>query len=159
MITDIIYYATRIDVVLLFIGPPQMQGFVMALDYSDQMTGSSANVMNLQCFIGHHVKGVKVIEPFIHPKGSLFGVSLSPSYSMSQGYKLKLEEINSVKLSDVLDINEWQHYASSRRYSPLVSWSNFTKNCPKKLILVYISQMGRTLQSVYAGKCYKKICT
>ena len=84
-----------------------MQGFVMALDYSDQMTGSSANVMNLQCFIGHHVKGVKVIEPFIHPKGSLFGVSLSPSYTMSQGYKLKLEEINSVKLSDVLDINEY----------------------------------------------------
>ena len=114
-----------------------MQGFVMALDYSDQMTGSSANVMNLQCFIGHHVKGVKVIEPFIHPKGSLFGVSLSTSYTMSQGYKLKLEEINSVKLSDVLDINEWQHYASSRRYSPLVSWSNFTKNCHKKLILVY----------------------
>ena len=120
-----------------FAGPHEIQGFVMALDYSDQMTAASANVMNLQCFIGHHVKGVKVIEPFINPKGSLFGVSLSPSYTMSQGYKLKLEEINSVKLSDVLDINEWQHYASSRKYSPLVSWSNFTKDCPKKLILVY----------------------
>ena len=32
-----------------------MQGFVMALDYSDQMTGSSANVMNLQCFMSYAI--------------------------------------------------------------------------------------------------------
>ena len=52
----------------------------MAMHYNDQITGSIANVMNLQCFVGHHLKEVKVVEPFLNSIGSILGVSLSPSY-------------------------------------------------------------------------------
>lgn len=103
-------------------------GWVLALHYADQMTGSSANVMNLQCFVGQHIgAGVKVVEPFLYPKGSWFGVSFSALYSSPE----------TVRLRDILDISEWDHYARLHGYAPLISWKNFIDNGPRKLILVH----------------------
>ena len=102
------------------------------MHYSDQMTGSTGNVLNLQCFVGHHMKEVRVVEPFLHPLGSILGASLSPSYD-----KLDPQDMNTVKLSDILDINKLTDYARSRRYAPLVSWNNFLNSHPNGLILVH----------------------
>ena len=104
----------------------------MAMHYSDQMTGASTNLMNLQCFVGHHLKDVRVVEPFLHPTGSTLGVSLSPSFD-----KLERQNMNTVKHSDVFDSGEWEQYCSSRKYAQLISWNKFMKTCPKKLILVH----------------------
>ena len=104
----------------------------MAMHYNDQITGSIANVMNLQCFVGHHLKEVKVVEPFLNSIGSILGVSLSPSYE-----KLDPQDMNTVKLSDMFDINEWAEYSRSRNYAPLISWNDFLKSRQNRLILVY----------------------
>ena len=104
----------------------------MAMHYSDQMTGASANLMNLQCFVGHHLKDVRVVEPFLHPIGSTLGVSLSPSFD-----KLERQNMNTVKHSDMFDSEEWEQYCSSRKYAQLISWNEFMKTCPKELILVH----------------------
>ena len=104
----------------------------MAMHYSDQMTGASVNLMNLQCFVGKHLKYVKVVEPFLHPSGSTLGVALSPSF-----VELKPQDINRVRLSDVFDIAEWTDYAKSREYAPLISWEDFMRISPKNLILVH----------------------
>lgn len=112
---------------------PEMEtGFIMAMHYSDQMTGASGNVMNLQCFVGHHLRGVKVVEPFLHPSGSTLGVGLSPSFE-----KMSPHLLNMVKHSDIFDAREWADYAKSREYAPLISWKDFMKRTPKKLILVH----------------------
>ena len=103
----------------------------MAMDFSDQMTGASANLMNLQCFAGRHLVNVSVVEPFIHPIGSKLGVGLSPSFN-----NLKPENMNTVKHSDVFDSKEWTQIASSNKYAPLITWNEFMSICPKKLILV-----------------------
>ena len=105
---------------------------MMAMHYSDQMTGASANVMNLQCFVGHHLKEVRVVEPFLHRTGSTLGVSLSPSHD-----KLDPQDVNTVKLSDVYNINEWTEYSRSQQYAPLISWNDFLDSRSKRLILVH----------------------
>lgn len=104
------------------------------MDYSDQMTGAARNLMTLQCFVGNHIrsKNVKVVEPFLHPIGSTLGVSLSPSYD-----KIEPQSANTVRFSDVFDLKEWKDYYTSREYAPLISWDDFIKNSPKKLILVH----------------------
>ena len=107
-------------------------GFVMAMHYNDQLTGSTGNLLNLQCFVGHHMKEVKVVEPFLNPFGSILGVGLSPSFE-----KLDRQDMNTVKLSDMFDINEWTKYSRSRNYASLISWNDFLKSCPNRLILVY----------------------
>ena len=104
----------------------------MAMHYSDQMIGATKNVLNLQCFASLHLKGVRVVEPFLHPIGSTLGVSLSPSHD-----KLDPQDMNTVKLSDIFDISEWTEYSRSRNYTPLISWNNFLDIHPKGLILVH----------------------
>ena len=122
-------------------------GFLMAMDFSDQMTGASANLMNLQCFAGRHLINVSVVEPFIHPIGSTLGVSLSPSFN-----NLKPENMNTVKHSDVFDSKEWTQIASSNEYAPLISWNEFMNSCPKKLIFVHHVYHGK--KSDHCEKLY-----
>ena len=124
--------ATELTSATVAESPESRLGFVMAMHYSDQMTGASANLMNLQCFFGHHLKDVRVVEPFLHPIGSTLGVSLSPSFD-----KLERQNMNTVKHSDVFDSGEWEKYSSSRKYAQLISWNDFMKTCPKKLIVVH----------------------
>ena len=104
----------------------------MAMHYSDQLTGASRNLLSLQCFVGRHLKDVEVVEPFLAPIGSTLGVALSPSFE-----KMKLQDLNKVKHSDIFDVNEWTDYAKSQHYAPLISWEDFMKTSPKKLILVH----------------------
>ena len=111
---------------------------MLAMNYSDQMTGGSANVMNLQCFVGHHLSGVKVVEPFLHTTGSTLGVGLSPSYE-----KMRSQDMNTVKHSDIFDKNEWALYAGERQYSPLVTWEHFMRTSPRKLILVHHTWLSK----------------
>ena len=106
-------------------------GYIMALHYSDQLTGSCANVFNLQCFAGHHLENVSVVEPFLLMT-SVLGTNLS---SYNNWHNLPKE--NSVKLSNIFDIKAWSKYSDSRHYSPLVSWESFIRKHPTFLILVY----------------------
>ena len=98
------------------------------------MTGAARNLMNLQCFVGHHVnsKSVKVVEPFLHPTGSTLGVSLSPSFD-----GIEPERANMVKFSDVFDMNEWTDYYITKEYATIVSWDDFLRSSPRKVILVH----------------------
>ena len=106
-------------------------GYIMALHYSDQLTGSCANVFNLQCFAGHHLDNVYVVEPFLLMT-SVLGTNLS---SYNNWHNLPTE--NSVKLSNIFDIKAWSNYSDSRHYSPLVSWESFIQKHPTFMILVY----------------------
>ena len=71
------------------------------------------------------MKDVRVVEPFLDPTGSILGVSLSS------------QDVNTVTLSDVFDIDELKEYSRSRNYAPLNSWNDFLHSHPKGLILVH----------------------
>ena len=113
----------------------------MSMFYGDQLTGSTANLMNIQCFFGHHLKSknVRIVEPFLHTStGSILGVSLDPAFE-----KVKRNETNIVKFTDVFDVKEWTNYCSSRKYAPLITWEEFVKHSPKKLVLVHQQRLRR----------------
>ena len=110
----------------------KLGGYIMAMHYTDQLTGSSANFLNLQCFTGHHLKNVKTVEPFLLSIGTILGTHLSPSFE-----NLRPDEVNIVKLSDIFDIGSWEAYTNSRKYAPFVSWNTFLQRHPKQLILVH----------------------
>ena len=104
----------------------------MVLHYSDQMTAASVNLINLQCFTGRYLKGVKIVEPFLHPIGSTLGVCLSPSFD-----NIDPQSANTVKFSDVFDIDEWTNDYESRNYAPLITWDEFINSSPTKIILIH----------------------
>ena len=106
-------------------------GYILAMHYSDQLTGSSANLLNLQCFAGRHLENVKVVEPFL-AKSTIFGASFSPSYIQNE-----TQNTNRVRLSDIFDIDAWERYSQSKNYSTLVSWETFLGSHPRPLILVH----------------------
>ena len=119
-------------------------GYILAVHYSDQLTGSAANIFSLQCWASSLKANVRVVEPFIH-YGSLLGVSLEPSPNKVNNTILitddnkeirMTDEENKVKLSDIFDADFWSNQAKMYRYAPLVSWKEFIHNAPKRLILV-----------------------
>ena len=119
-------------------------GYILAVHYSDQLTGSAANILSLQCWASTLKADVRVVEPFIH-YGSILGVSLEPFPSKINNTILitddntevrMTDEENKVKLSDIYNADFWSNQTKIYRYAPLVSWKEFIHNAPKRLILV-----------------------
>ena len=107
-------------------------GFLLASHFSDVHRGSAVNLASLQCWASSIPGKIKVVEPFLR-WDSVLGVSLN-------GGAVSSEEQNSnvVKLSQVYDWNGsgYDQVLQQRKYPPLVSWDNFIKNAPRKIILV-----------------------
>ena len=107
----------------------------MAMHYVDQLTGSSANVLNLQCFVGRYLPNVKVVEPFVLSDGTILGVSLSSTFHILNDRRP--EEANKVKLGDLFDLDKWTTPSEAKYYAPFVSWNDFMNNHPTEVILVH----------------------
>ena len=103
-------------------------GYVMATHYSDQMTGSAANVVSLQCWASTLGTDVRVVEPFV--RHSRLGVNLHAACNASAPET----ENNSVRLRDVFDINEWERKTKS--LTPIVTWDHFINYSKRKLIVI-----------------------
>ena len=99
------------------------KGFIFALGFGDQMTGSCMNLVSLQCWA--HELSLSVLEPFV--VRTRFGISIKTG---QEGVKA-----NAVRLSDVFDIDFWQKYTERMKYSHLVSWEDFLSSAPRKLII------------------------
>ena len=99
------------------------KGFIFALDFYDQMTGSCMNLLTLQCWASEF--DLSVPEPFI--ARSMFGTSIKTG---QEG-----QRENAARLSDVFDIDFWQNYTERMNYSHLVSWEDFLSSAPRKLII------------------------
>lgn len=105
-------------------------GFVMALDYSDQLTGGGMNLFCLQCIAYSIEPQLVVVEPFVVQ--STFGASLNlqnPSFETPW-------KGNAVRMSDVYDISKWLQYSKQECYAPLVSWEALLEAAPRNVVLV-----------------------
>ena len=99
----------------------QERGYVLALKYSDQLTGGALNLLSLMC-LATEFGGVRVVEPFV--VNSDFGLNASKKWT------------EQLKFSDINDILVWRKYVSKKRYYPLVSYETFIKDAPRKVLLV-----------------------
>lgn len=57
-------------------------GYVLAKDYSDQLTAGSVNILTLQCWASQLHDRVKVVEPFLRD-GSYWGLQASQLHNAS----------------------------------------------------------------------------
>ena len=108
-------------------------GFILALQYLDQITGGTMNLLSLQCWAKSVTPpgreySVRVVEPFIQ-QGSRFGVSL-----MS---KKRFQTENDILLRDLFDYLRWTAYTINKKYADLISWNKFLSSSPKQIIMVY----------------------
>ena len=131
------------------LAPPDLRkntsdlGYVLATHYSDQLTGSTANVISLQCWASTLPGNIRVVEPFLH-YGSLLGFNLNPypdnitkpvgdvGPQYEEGQKFE----NTVKVSDIFDIAQWSNYITTHHFAPFISWNYFIQHAPKQLIIV-----------------------
>lgn len=104
----------------------------MAFQFLDQLSGSVANLISLQCWAATLSPSVRVVEPFMI--SSIFGANLS----------VAANDKNVVRLRDLFDMKEWNGHVGK---APLVSWDYFLKHAPRKLILV-----DRECPGIDAGK-------
>ena len=114
----------------LFGGNVSRSGFLMALDYSDQLTGGGMNLFCLQCLAHSIDPSLVVVEPFIVK--STFGASLdfrNPPFETPW-------KSNAIRLSDVYSIERWQQFSSKKCYAPLVPWETFLDSAPRSVVLV-----------------------
>lgn len=94
-------------------------GYVLALSYVDPLTESVANLLSMQCWAYTLGEKVQVLEPFLLQSSTLGFDFLSMV----------------LKLTDVFDKGEWHRYTNGS-FTPLVDWSHFIKEAPRKIILV-----------------------
>ena len=91
------------------------------MKYRDQLTGGALNLLSLIC-LTTKFGGVRVVEPFL--VNSDFGLNTSKRWT------------EQLKFSDINDISMWKEYTSTKHYNPLVSYEIFTKDAPRKVLLV-----------------------
>ena len=116
-------------------------GYVLANDYSDQVTGAMPNIVCLQCWATTVSHQLRVVEPFLHEGSKL-------------GFDLTTTDENSVKLSDILDINDMERLAREKGFSPLISWNHFLEHAPQDLILVCMCTFSRRVPCADQNKTF-----
>ncbi len=112
-------------------GEPDQFGYVVAAEFSDQMTVGSKNILALQCWAATVSSHMKVVEPFIR-FGSRFGYDLENVMETNQ----TSTDTNLVRFRDVYDIVSWEKQTRKRRYAPLITWELFLEQAPQNLIVV-----------------------
>ena len=103
------------------------RGYMLALNYYDQIISGSINLQSLMC-LAKKIGGVQVVEPFV--MGSLLGLNVSANWT---------EE---VRMSDIFDYDAWKRRLPFKKYGELVSFKNFLQNAPPKLLMVQYCMHG-----------------
>ena len=108
--------------------PVDKYGYVLELHSSDQLTSGALNVLCLQCLASRIHSKVKLVEPFL--VYTVYGAFLE------SGDKESLARENNVRLSDIIDINDWKRLTQQRQYAEMATWEDFLENAPRHVILV-----------------------
>ena len=105
------------------------RGYVLELNTIDQLTGGAMDVMTLQCLAGKlgADHSVVVVEPFVI--NATFGALLFGDHDA-------FARVNSIRMSDVYDLEQWHAYTDQKHYPRLATWEDFVLNAPRDLILV-----------------------
>lgn len=96
-------------------------GYILSLNYYEQQTMGSRNMLQLQCLARR--LGAVVVKPLVQDSSLK-----TPLSDATQKTSLQFE--------DFFDLDEWLAFTNKAAYAPLVKWEAFTKNAPRDVILV-----------------------
>ena len=100
-------------------------GYVMGTSYYDQLTGSFANMLSLQCWARVVGEDMRVVEPSLLE--SVLNINLRG---------IVHDNDSSAMFNDFFNRSQWNQMSIHRNAAPLISWDYFIENAPRKLILV-----------------------
>ena len=100
-------------------------GYVMGTSFYDQLTGSFANLVSLQCWADSVSTDMRVVEPALLE--SVLNINLNG---------LIYDNDTSANFEDFFNRTQWNKMSEERKIAPLVSWEKFINDAPHKLILV-----------------------
>ena len=137
-------------------------GFILALDYSDQLTGGAMNLLCLQCLAHRMDPMLVVVEPFL--VRSTFGVSLDLNSPTQDSPWMK----STLRMSDIFNTTVWLEHSRSSCYSPLTFWEQFLNLAPRKVILAQhswddcsLTQVERSLApffQLHSFEVVRRVC-
>lgn len=107
-------------------------GFVLTLEYTGQFAAGLRGIRNQQCWISSFGLPLVIVEPFVA------NTTLHNSYKLWNQYLLNRK---SVPFHSIVDIDSFNRNLSHK--PTLVSWQNFEKFAPRKVILVNIGSIHR----------------
>ena len=106
-------------------------GFVLAMDYWEQMTKGSANLQSLQCWAAQF--NLSVVEPMV--AGSQYLAPFTDPHSSTSNLK-NLLLTDRFWFHDLVDMDMWNQLSAKLFHSLLVPWDYFINNAPRSVILV-----------------------
>lgn len=131
-------------------------GYIIALNYYEQLTMATGNLLQLQCFAS--MLNLSVVQPLMKESRLFTPLDKSKASTM-------------LKLDDIFDMAKLRRHTKKRGYAPLVSWDEFIKYAQKTVILVqmkypslnYIKQTRKNgiefPHPVSVNKDYERGCT
>ena len=106
---------------------PNVSGrsYAVSMNYWEQLTMASSNLMDLQCWAARHK--MVVVEPSLKPKASYLGFSFNDTSEFT--------------LSDIYDMDKWRENSLVHNMAPLVSKDEFMQEITafdKNVVLVQL---------------------
>ena len=96
-------------------------GYIVALNYYEQQTMATSNLLQLQCFAS--MLNVYVVQPLLKNSRLITPLRKEKASSM-------------LKMDSVFDMGKWRKYTENQGYAPLVIREEFIKHAPRRVILV-----------------------
>ena len=106
-------------------------GYMMALSFTDQITGSVTSLLSLQCLASALHPKLRVVEPFLDV--SVLGVDAAHREDDENCQMTQNDSrypLSSVKLTDVFSAEHWEE--ASKQMAPLVSLGSLPSQCKEK---------------------------
>ena len=113
----------------------QSTGYVLALNYRDQITSATRRLFCLQCWAT--LMDMSVVEPFL--LGSRFGLSRA-ALRESDKVEAVADKTVTMRFGDIYDLDQWNHWANEKYgYAPIARWSEFITMAPKTVVYVHVN--------------------
>ena len=104
--------------------------YAISSSYWEQQTNGALNMFCMQRWANSI--GVTVVEPFVSWSELKFPVEILHNNTL----------INTLRLSDYIDIDYWNVRTSEWGVPPLETWENFVLHSTKKIVIVIMSHFG-----------------
>ena len=107
-------------------------GYVLALNYYDQMTSATRRLFCLQCWAT--LMNMSVVEPFL--LGSRFGLGRAALRDL----EAVANRTVTMRFGDIYDLHQWNLWTNKKyRYRPIARWNEFITLAPRTIVYVHVN--------------------
>ena len=133
----------------------KQKGYIVSFHFYEQQTQALHNFFQFQCMADKF--GMKIVEPFLLNSMFAFPFKQFPENP----------PVNHLKLSDLIDLDIWNQYTTTKYgYLPVSDWNTFLREAPRRIIVsciryrkppkIKIPKPGFNFRYGCTKKCFNK---